>query len=485
MPGPKSIKASSVGLHKRRQARTSPLTKHALEAEPIAIAAQQSSAAPNLPWSLQHVRINRLRPAARRTRRHSKNKIAQLTKNIREFSFVEPIITDENLRVLGGHARLEAAKAAEMTRVPVIVLTGLSDTKKRVLALALNKLAETAAWDRPLLALELLELQTILPEIDLSIELTGFEVPEIDILMGELVDPDEDPVDDAVAAEDFAISTKGDVWRCGAHRIVCGDATNFGDFERLMHDQVASMVITDPPFNTKIRNVVGRGKTKHREFKEASGEKSRASFTKFLQDFMMHAATFSARGSIHFVFMDWRHTIEVVTAGEAVFGEQKNLIVWTKSNAGQGSLYRSQHELIFVFKNGDGAHINNVELGKHGRNRSNVWTYAGVNSFRTGRMDDLSVHPTVKPVALVADAMRDCSRRGDIVLDPFMGSGTTLLAAEKVGRRAFGIEIDPLYVDVAIRRWQQFTKQDAVLERTGETFDEVAARVGYARRRTS
>ena len=173
--------------------------------------------------------------------------------------------------------------------------------------------------------------------------------------------------------------------------------------------------------------------------------------------------------------MDWRHTIEIVTAGEDVFGKPKNLIVWIKTNAGQGTFYRSQHELIFVFKNGDAPHINNFELGQHGRSRSNVWTYAGVNTFRAGRLDDLSTHPTVKPVAMVADAMRDCSRRGDIVLDPFMGSGTTILAAERVGRRGYGLELDPLYVDAAIRRWQAFTKRDAILKATGQTFDEVAA----------
>lgn len=173
--------------------------------------------------------------------------------------------------------------------------------------------------------------------------------------------------------------------------------------------------------------------------------------------------------------MDWRHIGEMLAAGNEVYGKPKNLVVWVKTNAGQGTFYRSQHELIFIFKNGAASHINNFELGQHGRNRSNVWTYAGVNTFRAGRLDDLSVHPTVKPVALVADAMRDTSRRGDIVLDPFMGSGTTILAAERVGRRGYGIEIDPLYVDAAVRRWQKFTKRDAILKATGQTFHEVLA----------
>jgi DNA modification methylase len=237
----------------------------------------------------------------------------------------------------------------------------------------------------------------------------------------------------------------------------------------------AAMIFADPPFNVRIKATVGRGRTKHREFAFASGEMSPSQFVAFLKRWMRLAAQFSEDGSIHYVCIDWRHLSEALAAGSEVYSELKNLVVWAKTNAGQGSFYRSQHELILVFKNGQGPHQNNIELGRHGRSRSNVWTYAGVNSFRAGRLDELSIHPTVKPVALVADAMRDCSRRGDIVLDPFLGSGTTILAAERVGRRGYGMEIDPLYVDAAIRRWQDFTKRDAILKATGQTFDEVAA----------
>jgi hypothetical protein len=201
---------------------------------------------------------------------------------------------------------------------------------------------------------------------------------------------------------------------------------------------------------------------------------SAVEFIIFLKKWMRLATQFSEEGSIHFICMDWRHLGQTLTAGEDVYTELKNLVVWTKTHAGMGSFYRSQHELIFVFKNGVGPHQNNIELGRHGRNRSNVWSHAGVNTFRAGRLDELSIHPTVKPVALVADAMRDCSRRGQIVFDPFMGSGTTILAAEKVGRRAYGLEIDPLYIDAAVKRWQDFTKRDAILKATGQPFDEVA-----------
>jgi DNA modification methylase len=237
----------------------------------------------------------------------------------------------------------------------------------------------------------------------------------------------------------------------------------------------AAMVFTDPPYNVRISSVQGRGRIRHREFVAASGELSRAEFTEFLTEALSLAAQYSANGAIHYVCMDWRHVVEILTAGEKIYSEHKNIAVWAKTNSGQGTFYRAQHEFVFIFKYGDAPHINNFELGQKGRTRTNVWHYPSANTFRTGRLEELSLHPTVKPVALVADAMRDCSRRGDIILDPFMGSGTTILAAERVGRRAYGLEIDPRYVDTAVRRWQNFTKRDAVLQATGQTFDEVVA----------
>jgi DNA modification methylase len=261
----------------------------------------------------------------------------------------------------------------------------------------------------------------------------------------------------------------------GNHRLLCGDACLVSDVEVLMGDESAAMIFADPPFNVKIAATVGRGRIKHREFALASGEMSPAQFIEFLTKWMRLAARFSGEGSIHFVAIDWRHLTEILQASQGVYGAPKNLVVWAKTNAGQGSFYRSQHELIFVFKNGDAPHLNNIELGKHGRNRSNIWHYSGANTFRAGRMEELAVHPTVKPVAMIADAMRDCTRRGDIVLDPFLGSGTTILAAERIGRCGYGLEIDPLYVDVAIRRWQSFTGKDAIFAETGQTFDEVTA----------
>jgi DNA modification methylase len=241
-----------------------------------------------------------------------------------------------------------------------------------------------------------------------------------------------------------------------------------------MDRRCAAMIFTDPPYNLRISSVQGRGRIKHGNFVQASGEMSSDQFTRFLRTSLGLAAKHSKNGSIHYIFIDWRHIGELLSAGSDVYSELKNIVVWAKTNAGQGSFYRSQHEFICVYKSGDAAHINNFELGQHGRNRSNVWTYAGVNTFRAGRLEDLSTHPTVKPVALVADAMRDCSRRGDIVLDPFIGSGTTILAAERVGRRGYGLELNPLYVDAAVRRWQAYTRRDAILKTSGQSFDELA-----------
>jgi DNA modification methylase len=421
------------------------------------------------------VRLSQLTLPRRNAHTHTKKQIRQIADSIREFGWTYPILTDENKRIIAGVGRYAAAAQLGLQLVPVLAISGLSEAKKRALALADNKIAANAGWDRAILAAELGELADLLPKCDLKIELTGFEPAEIDALMGDLVDPERDPSDDIPAINRDPISRRGDLWLLERHRLSCGDARSAPDVGSLMGFERATMVFTDPPYNVQVKSIQGRGKIRHREFVQASGEMSSDAFTAFLVECLSLAAENSINGSVHFVCIDWRHLGELLTAGKEVYRELTNLAVWVKSNAGQGSFYRSQHELIFVFKHGQGSHLNNIELGRHGRNRSNVWSYPGVNAFRAGRLDDLALHPTVKPVALVADAMRDCTRRGDIVLDPFIGSGTTILAAERVGRRGYGLEIDPQYVDVAVRRWQAFTKRDAILAGTEQTFDEISA----------
>jgi len=234
------------------------------------------------------------------------------------------------------------------------------------------------------------------------------------------------------------------------------------------------MVFTDPPYNVPVNgHICGLGKVQHEEFIMASGEMSEADFTDFLTRVAMNLAAFSVDGSIHYICMDWRHIVELSAAGRSAYSELKNLVVWNKDNGGMGAFYRSKHEFVFVFKNGTAAHINNFSLGQHGRYRTNVWDYAGVNTLKADRDEELAMHPTVKPVEMVADAIRDCSRRGGVILDAFSGSGTTIMAAEQTGRRARAIELDPRYVDVAVRRWQKATGGTATLAGSGTTFDDL------------
>jgi len=421
--------------------------------------------------------VTHIRPNKRNAKTHSKKQIAQLADSISRFGWTGPIVVDEHNLILAGHARFSAAQKLGFLEVPVIVVTHLSEAEKRALALADNKIAANAGFDRKVLVEELGELSKLLPELNLDLSITGFVPAELDMLLADFCQPALDTGGPKSPQQDNAARTclVGDLWLLGDNRLLCGDATRDADVSRLMNGELAAAIFADPPYNLQIRTTLGRGRTKYREFARASGEMTPAQFTDFLQACMRHAAQHSRPGSLHFICMDWRHLEEMLAAGKDVYGGLKNLVVWVKSNPGQGSLYRSQHELICVFKNGDAPHQNNVQLGKYGRNRSNVWQYAGANTFRAGRLQDLSVHPTVKPVDLVADAIKDCTRQGEIVLDPFIGSGTTFLAANRTGRRAFGLEIDPAYVDVAIRRWQDATKRDAILASTGQTFDELTA----------
>jgi DNA modification methylase len=417
-----------------------------------------------------------LKPRATNPRTHSKKQITQIANAIRRFGFTNPVLVDDTNGIVAGHGRVEAAKAVGLDQVPTVRLSAMSEAEIRAYVIADNRLAENAGWDRALLGLELQYLTEL--EIDFDVTDTGFELPEIDILIGELslAANDNDPADAAVdVAAGPAISRPGDVWQIGNHRLICGDSTRPETYQQLLGDARAQMVFTDPPYNVPISgHVGGLGAIQHREFAMASGEMSKAEFTAFLQSVFSHLATFSVDGAIHFQCMDWRHVPEILAAGTAAYTDLKNICVWAKNNGGMGSLYRSQHEFVFVFKSGTAPHINNVELGRHGRYRTNVWSYAGVNSFGGDRAD-LSLHPTVKPVAMVADAIRDCSHRKGIVLDAFVGSGTTLIAAEKTGRRGYGVEIDPLYCDVTIRRLGSVCGLDAVLEGTGQPFAEVEA----------
>jgi DNA modification methylase len=416
-----------------------------------------------------------LKPRARNPRTHTAKQIKQIQASINEFGFINPILIDGTNGIIAGHGRVEAAKLAGMNDVPTVRVDHLTPAQIRAYVIADNKLAENAGWDRELLTLEFQELSV---ELNFDVTVTGFETAEIDLLIEDL---SEDASDDADEVPEIdrsvpAVTRLGDRWRIGNHFLLCGDALNKDSYNKLLGSQKAQVVFTDPPYNVAIAgNVSGLGKNKHREFAMASGEMSVVEFTKFLEATFKRLTAFSANGSIHFVCMDWRHMREVLEAAEAPYSELKNLCVWSKTNAGMGSLYRSQHELVFVFKNGTRPHINNVELGRFGRNRTNVWNYAGASSFGSTRDTELAMHPTVKPLSLVADAILDCSKRGGIVLDAFAGSGTTLIAAEKTGRRGYGIELDPFYADTIVRRFEDAHGLKAVHVESGLEFVKLSA----------
>ncbi len=432
-----------------------------------------SDCAPSRP-SITYQSISALQPDARNPRTHSKRQIRRIADSIRTFGFTNPILVDERGQVMAGHARLEAAKRLGLSQVPTIRLGDLSAAQKRAYLIADNRLAELSGWDEELLAIELQTLTTI--DLDFDIEITGFETAEIDTLIAGLNGAgNEDEADRLPAIDDTpAITRPGDLWRLGRHRLLCADAARTSSYDHLLDGKIAQMVFTDPPYNVPIDgHVCGRGRARHGEFAMAAGEMSEAEFTAFLKTVLRQLALHSRDGALHFVCMDWRHLFELLTAGRRVYEELKNLCVWNKTNGGLGSLYRSKHELVAVFKAGRGAHINNVALGAHGRYRTNVWDYAGVNAFGTDRDAELALHPTVKPVALVEDAILDCSRRGGIVLDAFCGSGTTLIATERAGRRGFGLELEPKYVDAALKRFRDFTGEEPVQAETGRTLAEL------------
>ncbi|MBC7103401.1 MAG: site-specific DNA-methyltransferase [Parvibaculum sp.] len=426
---------------------------------------------------IETLAISALKPWERNARTHSKKQIGEIAESIRTFGFTNPVLIDREDTILAGHGRVAAARLLAMREVPCVRLENMTPTQKRAYVLADNKLALNAGWDEELLGEELQALLEI--DLDFDIGVAGFSIPEIDSLI-EGLNPEEqgDPTADLLPEDDERqpVSREGDIWQLGPHRLICGSALEPRTFHRLMGKERARMVFTDPPYNVPIDgHVSGLGRIKHREFAMASGEMTRGQFTEFLETAFRNLVDHSLDGSIHFVCMDWRHMGEMLEAGEAVYTELKNLCVWAKDNGGMGAFYRSRHELVFAFKNGTAPHINSFELGQHGRYRTNVWEYRGVNTMRAGRLEELALHPTVKPVAMIADAIKDVSKRGETVLDAFGGSGSTLIAAHKTGRRARLIELDPIYVDRIVKRWQAFAHDDAVLDGTGQSFAEVAS----------
>ena len=423
---------------------------------------------------VEHLKLDPANP-----RRHSKKQIRQIANSIQAFDFNVPILIDGDGNVVAGHGRLLATKLLGITEVPTLCLDHLTPAQVKAFMIADNQLTLNASWDDRLLAQQLKDLS--LSGLDFSLELTGFEMGEIDLRIASLDEQPEqaDDPDDAMPEPSAApcVSKPGDLWSLGHHRVLCGNTLDHDVVEGLMGAECAAMVFVDPPYNVPIDgHASGLGAIHHRPFPMASGEMDDAEFTAFLGQALRNLAASSTDGSLHYICMDWRHLWELLAAGRDVYSELKNLCIWVKHNGGMGSLYRSQHELVFVFKNGRDGHRNNVQLGRFGRNRSNVWHYPGVNSFARCNEEGnlLALHPTVKPVAMVADAILDCSARSDIVLDGFLGSGTTVIAAERTGRRCYGLELDAAYVDTIVRRWQRLTGGSARHAGSGRSFDDLA-----------
>jgi DNA modification methylase len=418
-------------------------------------------------------RLADLKPHPKDLRKHSEKQLAKLTASIAAFGFNSLIVIDGSDTIIAGHARCEAAKRAGYEETQVLVAAHLTPSQLRAFRIADNRIAEDGEWNREVLRIELADLS--MPDIEFNVELTGFDTADIDSILEERADVSSDTPEELPPLRAIAVSRPGDLWQMGGHYLLCGDGLAPASYARLLGDKKARLIVADPPYNVPVDgHVSGLGRVKHREFAMASGEMSRSQFTQFLSTAFTRLVENSVDGSLHYHFMDHRHIEEIVAAGGQAYSERKNVLVWVKTNAGMGSFYRSQHELIFVYKHGSAPHVNNVQLGATGRYRANVMEYAGANSFGSARDEDLARHPTSKPVALIADLIRDASKVGEWVLDCFAGGGTIFVAAERTRRRAAGIEIDPIYCDLAIERWQKATGKTAVLVDTGEEFQAVA-----------
>lgn len=429
----------------------------------------------HLQLAINYLPLSNLKADQFNPRAHKPPQVAAIASSIKTFGFNVPILIDVAGNVIAGHGRLAAATKLGLTEVPTIMVEHLNDAQRKAYMIADNRLTDLSGWDNQLLGEVLRDLSVA--ELDFELDAIGFSVGEIDFLIEGLdQQAADDSADGPVEVSITPVSVEGDLWHCGPHRLLCGNALEPLAWDQLMSGELATMGFTDPPYNVKVHgHVSGLGKVRHREFGMASGEMDRDEFIAFLEGSFRLMAKHSIPASIHFAAMDWKHSPEMIAAGEATFTELKNICVWQKPSGGMGALYRSQHEFFYVWKNGRGRHRNNVELGRNGRNRSNIWEYPSAAGFRHSEGGDLlATHPTCKPVALVADAILDVSKRGEIVIDPFMGSGTTIIASERVGRIAYGMELDPLYVDAALRRFEKLTGQEAVLP-DGRTFSQVDA----------
>ena len=438
------------------------------------------------PVLVEEIDCGQLKTSPRRVRRALKHQSKHIQAGLKKFGQIAPVLVDDQNAIIYGQEFYDAARVLDWKTIRVIRVSHLSELDIRKCRLFFEKISDLNEWDEDALHLEIQEIALLDPEIEL--DLPGFEAAEIDLVLSTLdveQEVDEDDIVESLRSSTPTVCRVGDLWHLREHRLAVGDALESQTYAKLMDGKRAQLTLTDPPYNVRIAgHVSGLGSAQHREFAFASGEMTGDEFPTFLTNVLRCATSVSVNGALVYVFMDWRHQPDLLTAATAAALTQINLCVWTKTNAGMGSFYRSQHELVYVGKKGTAPHLNTIQLGKYGRNRTNVWSYAGMNTFHKDRDELLAAHPTVKPVAMIADAICDSTNRGDIVLDPFAGSGTIFLAAERTGRRAYGIEIDPEYCELAIDRWERKTGRKAIHSETGLTRDELLDRRRPARKRS-
>jgi len=454
------------------------MDNHPEEQKRREMAAAKKALGPAVLSQVLQLPIDDLVPYEHNARTHSDEQSAVIEKSIETFGFINPVLVDINNVIIAGHGRVMAAKRLGMATVPVLRVEALTPDQVRAYRLADNRIAELAGWEDQILAIELQHLGQI--ELGFSLDALGWKPPEVEIIVNAHLNSadaeQEDDADDLPDQSDVVVSRVGDLWLCGDHRVLCGSALDAAALTRLMAGRQAQLICQDPPWNLAIQSIVNSGRTKHREFVQGSGEMSDIQFRQFLRDEIRCAAEQAVPGAVIQVFIDWRNVEKVIAAGEAEGLELINVLVWVKNNGGMsGGPWRSRHELVVVFRKPGAKIKNRVELGKYGRYRTNVLEAPGLNSFGKGRMEALESHPTRKPVELISELIRDVTDMGDIVLDSFLGSGTAVISAERTRRICYGMELDPLYVDTIVRRWEQFTGKPAILEEDGKTFAEVEA----------
>ena len=463
---PAKALTNTLSARSREQRRR---RKDLVALEAVASAPRRNDLLPQI--KLEQRALSSLRAPARALRQVRPEHVAEIARSMSVFGVVQPLLITSDGKIVDGVSCAEAARTIGLGIVPCVVIDHLTPEEVRLLRLALNRLSEKGQWDLDELQIEFEELL----DIGVPIEVTGFTLPEIDIVLMQ----DEAVVDNAanatpeVRADVPAVSEEGDIWILGRHRLLCADAIKPESYARLFEDApLARVVFTDPPYNLDPRFISGN--PEHGAFVAASGEMTDDQFDTFLADFFKAASAHVTDGGILFVCMDWRHAEHVQRAARRAELTHITTVVWSKGNGGLGGLYRSAHEFVLVFKKGKGPILNNIQLGMHGRDRTNVWTYPGANQRGSSANAMLADHPTPKPVELVADALLDVTNRDDIVIDPFAGSGTTVIAAEKTGRTALAMELDQRFVDLIVRRFEAFTGIEVIHAKTGKTFAQIA-----------